>query len=65
MVMIYSPSKCSILDMEPVEHHSKYLGKRISRGLFKSKNGIIINADVQGYNNIIRKRKNIKIEKGW
>ena len=48
-------SKCSIIDWESIEHHSKYLGKRISRGLFKSKNGIIINADVQGYNNIIRK----------
>jgi len=48
-------SKCSIIDWESIQHHGKYLGKRISRGLFKSKNGIIINADVQGYLNIIRK----------
>ena len=48
-------SKCSVTDWESVEHHDKYVGKRISRGLFKSKNEIIINADVQGYINIIRK----------
>ena len=33
----------------------EYVGRRISRGLFKSKDGIIINADINGSGNIIRK----------
>ncbi len=45
-------SKCSVLDKEPIEHHDVYLGKRISRGLFRSAQGKIINADVQGGYNI-------------
>jgi len=45
-------SKCSVLDMEPIEHHTKYLGKRFTRGLFRSAMGKIINADVQGSYNI-------------
>jgi putative transposase len=48
-------SKCSFLDNEPIKHHHKYVGKRISRGLFKSKRGIIINADVNGAYNILKK----------
>jgi len=48
-------SKCSFLDNEPVEHHNKYVGKRISRGLFQSKKGTIINADVNGAYNILKK----------
>lgn len=48
-------SKCSFLDEESVEHHDIYVGKRISRGLFRSLNGIIINADVNGVLNIIKK----------
>jgi putative transposase len=48
-------SKCSFLDDESVEHHDIYMGKRISRGLFRSKNGKIINADVQGALNTIKK----------
>ncbi len=48
-------SKCSFLDNEPIRHHSKYQGKRISRGLFKSKKGVIINADVNGGYNILKK----------
>jgi putative transposase len=48
-------SKCSFLDREPIEHHDKYVGKRISRGLFKTKNGTIINADVNGAYNILKK----------
>ena len=48
-------SKWSFLDNESIEHHDKYIGRRISRGLFKSKNGIIINADVNGAYNIIKK----------
>ena len=48
-------SKCSFLDEEPIEHQENYLGKRIKRGIFRSAKGIIINADVQGSLNIIRK----------
>lgn len=48
-------SKCSFLDSEPIEHHENYIGKRISRGLFRCGNGIIINADVNGSLNIGRK----------
>ncbi|KCZ70661.1 transposase, IS605 OrfB family, central region [Candidatus Methanoperedens nitroreducens] len=48
-------SKCSFLDNESIEHHDRYIGKRIKRGLFRSAKGILINADVQGAYNIIRK----------
>ena len=48
-------SKCSFLDNELIKHHNKYQGKRISRGLFKSQKGIIINADVNGGYNILKK----------
>lgn len=48
-------SKCSFLDLEPIERHEKYIGKRIKRGIFKSGKGILINADVNGALNIIRK----------
>ncbi|RKX96899.1 MAG: transposase [Spirochaetes bacterium] len=48
-------SKCSFLDEEPVEHREHYVGKRKSRGLFRSARGIIINADVNGACNTVRK----------
>jgi putative transposase len=48
-------SKCSFLDNEEIEEHETYLGKRIKRGIFKSANRILINADVNGYFNIIKK----------
>ena len=48
-------SKCSFLDKESVEHHEKYKGKRVKRGLFKTSKGICINADVNGSLNIGRK----------
>jgi putative transposase len=48
-------SKCSLLDLESIEHHETYAGKRIHRGLFKSAKGYKINADVQGSYNIMRK----------
>ncbi len=48
-------SKCSFLDNEPIEHHNKYLGRRMTRGLFKSQKGTIINADVNGAYNILKK----------
>ena len=48
-------SKCSFLDNEPLQRHERYMGRRVSRGLFKTKNGLIINSDVNGAYNIIRK----------
>ena len=48
-------SKCSFLDLEPIEKHETYVGQRIKRGLFRSKEGILINADINGSCNIIRK----------
>jgi putative transposase len=47
--------KCSFLDNEALQHHEQYLGKRVKRGLFKSAQGILINADVNGTGNIVRK----------
>ena len=48
-------SKCSFLDGEPICKHDKYIGKRVKRGLFVSRNGIKINADVNGAYNIMLK----------
>jgi len=46
----------------------KSSGKRIKRGLYKSKKGILINADLNASLNIIRKSKPNALEtrfKGW
>jgi len=48
-------SKCSFIDNESIKEHDSYLGKRIKRGLFKSANGFLINADINGACNIARK----------
>jgi IS605 OrfB family transposase len=48
-------SKCSFLDLEVVKKHPKYLGKRLKRGLYRSQNGTLINADVNSAYNILRK----------
>lgn len=48
-------SKCSFLDNEDVKKQEIYLGKRIKRGMFKSYNGTLINADVNGSYNIMKK----------
>lgn len=48
-------SKCSFLDNEPIKKHEAYCGKRVKRGLFRSQSGTLINADVNGSLNIIRK----------
>lgn len=48
-------SKCSFIDNEEIKKHKEYLGKRIKRGLFKSALGKIINADLNGSLNILRK----------
>lgn len=48
-------SKCDSLAYEPVGKHQTYLGKRVKRGLFRSSVGKMINADVNGAVNILRK----------
>ncbi|RZN35093.1 MAG: hypothetical protein EF813_09255 [Methanosarcinales archaeon] len=48
-------SKCSFLDDESIEHHEKYAGKRIKRGVFGASDSTKINADLNGALNIIKK----------
>ena len=48
-------SKCSFLDDEDICKHEKYVGKRIKRGLYKASDGRLINADVNGALNILKK----------
>jgi putative transposase len=50
-------SKCSFFDNEPITKHKKgeYKGRRISRGMFKTNGGRIINADVNAAYNIMKK----------
>ena len=48
-------SKCSFLDLEPVKFQENYDGHRIKRGLFISRSGKLINSDVNGSLNILRK----------
>jgi len=48
-------SKCSFIDNESMVKQKHYCGKRIKRGLFKTKSGKLINADINGALNIIRK----------
>ena len=48
-------SKCSFLDLEKIEHHESYLGKRVKRGLFRTSSNCYINSDVNGSLNIGRK----------
>lgn len=48
-------SKCSFLDREIVGKKDVYYGKRVKRGLFRSLDGKVLNADVNGAFNIVRK----------
>ena len=55
-------SKASLLDFDDIPTYSKnnkekytFSGRRIHRGLYKSKDGTLINADVNGAGNTIRK----------
>ena len=50
-------SKCSALDLEEIGKHEDhaYAGKRVKRGLFRTYSGLLINADVNGALNILRK----------
>ncbi len=53
-------SKCDSLVLEEICKHDTYKGKRIKRGLYLSSNGKVINADVNGALNILRKTKQNK-----
>ena len=48
-------SKCSFLDDESIEKHDNYVGKRVSRGMFKTATGKRWNADCNGAANILKK----------
>ena len=48
-------SKCDALSFEKVKKHNNYKGKRVKRGLFKSKKGRLLNADINASINIMRK----------
>ena len=48
-------SKCDSLAFEEVKHHEKYKGNRVKRGLFLSSIGKVLNADINGALNILRK----------
>jgi transposase len=55
-------SKASLLDLDPIPVYGKkdaekvkFSGKRVSRGMYQSKSGVAINADVNGSSNIMRK----------
>ena len=49
-------SKTSAVDLEKPCKHETYLGRRVHRGLFRSATGKVINADINGSLQIIRKK---------
>lgn len=53
-------SKCDHLAFEPIQKQAVYSGKRIKRGLFRSKTGKAINADVNGAIGILLKSKVVR-----
>jgi len=48
-------SKCDGLSLEEICYHDKYMGNRNKRGLFSSATNKLINADINGAINIMRK----------
>lgn len=64
-------SKSSFLDMDVIPEYraeqpfnGTFSGKRITRGLYRSKNGTLLNADVNGSANILRKcKQNVDFDK--
>jgi len=48
-------SKADALALESLVKKEKYWGKRVKRGLYQSSTGVLINADVNGALNILRK----------
>ena len=56
-------SKCDSLSLESLNKKNNFVGKREERGLFTSKTGCKINADLNGAINIMRKKIDLhKIE---
>lgn len=54
-------SKASFWDQDPIEK-CDYSGKRIKRGLYKTKSNKLINADINGSLNIMRKSKVVGLD---
>lgn len=54
-------SKASALDLDEIpnfpEKSNNFSGTRVKRGLYKAKNGLMLNADINGAINILRKYK--------
>ena len=48
-------SKADALALEPIGKKEEYWGRRVKRGLYQSSTGVLINADVNGALNILRK----------
>ena len=57
-------SKCSFLDGEEICKHETYMGRRVKRDLFVSKEGRKINADVNGSYNIMKKQSQTYLRMG-
>jgi putative transposase len=64
-------SKASFLDLDPIPAYKPnddteytFSGKRVKRGLYRANDGTMINADVQGAYNILRKRRPDAFAKG-
>lgn len=53
-------SKCDSLSFENLSKQEKYVGKRSKRGLFESNQGKLLNADLNGAINIMRKVFDLK-----
>ena len=48
-------SKCSFIDNEDIKKHKDYKGRRLKRGLYRTLKGVIVNADINGSYNILKK----------
>jgi len=57
-------SKCDSLSLESLEKKNNFIGNREKRGLFISKSGCKLNADLNGAINIMRKKIDLKEIKG-
>jgi putative transposase len=57
-------SKCSVLDLEPIKHHKKYLGRRVKRGLFKASDGRTIHADLMRLTTLSEKQSLMRFATG-
>lgn len=55
-------SKTSFLDLESPEKQDNYIGKRVQRGLFRTGEGSLINADVNGAAQILVKLSKCEIK---